>query len=77
MWDMRPRKEFFANQLAGSFDDGGNFRRQGSNLGSLVEDGHNYQHLRPLFHLYNVIQKITPKVQKGYRDDITAILVKL
>ena len=32
---------------------------------------------RPLFQVWDVIKKITPKVQKGYRDDMTAIIVKL
>mmetsp|Transcript_28508 Transcript_28508/g.77180 ORF Transcript_28508/g.77180 Transcript_28508/m.77180 type:complete len:557 (+) Transcript_28508:157-1827(+) len=31
--------------------------------------------LRPLFHMYDIIQRITPKIQQGYRDDITATIV--
>eukprot|EP00536_Pseudo-nitzschia_multiseries_P003863 jgi/Psemu1/186730/e_gw1.61.61.1 len=35
------------------------------------------QRLRPLFHLYDIIQRITPKIQRGYRDDITATIVNI
>lgn len=31
----------------------------------------------PLFQVWEVIKTITPKVQKGYRDDMTAIIMKL
>jgi serine/threonine protein phosphatase PrpC len=31
----------------------------------------------PLFKCWDVIKKVTPKAQKGYRDDITAIVMKL
>jgi serine/threonine protein phosphatase PrpC len=33
--------------------------------------------LHPLFQSWEVFKKITPQVQKGYRDDMTAIVMKL
>ena len=35
------------------------------------------ENFEPLYHLYDVIHRITPKRQEGYRDDITAIVVNL
>ncbi|MGK3742237.1 MAG: serine/threonine protein phosphatase PrpC [Bacillariaceae sp.] len=79
-FDIR-QKEFYANQIAGSFLVGNddmkyihdNQRKQGVSLGGLGIKGQ----FRPLFRLYDIFQRITPKVQKGYRDDITAIIVKI
>jgi len=87
-FDLRA-KEFYANQLAGSFlvdhDDADRKyltdpqRKQGIRLGN--GNGHlgitTKAEFRPLFRLYDIIQRITPKVQTGYRDDITAILSRL
>jgi serine/threonine protein phosphatase PrpC len=79
-FDIR-QKEFYANQIAGSFLVGNDDmkyindkqRKEGVSLGGLGIKGQ----FRPLFRLYDIIQRITPKVQKGYRDDITAIIVKI
>ena len=62
LWEKR-QKHFFATQIAASF---------ASENEDNAEDN-----LQPLNHLYDVIQKITPKRQDGYRDDITAIVVNL
>lgn len=62
LWEKR-QKHFFATQIAASF---------------VSENEDNAEdNLQPLNHLYDVIQKITPKRQDGYRDDITAIVVNL
>uniref|UniRef100_A0A6U9ZZ29 PPM-type phosphatase domain-containing protein n=1 Tax=Pseudo-nitzschia australis TaxID=44445 RepID=A0A6U9ZZ29_9STRA len=72
-WDMR-QQQFLAFLAAASFviipkgDDG--------NSGD-TRNGKQQQRLRPLFHLYDIIRRITPKVQKGYRDDITATIVHI
>lgn len=79
-FDIR-QKEFYANQIAGSFLVGNDDmkyindkqRKEGVSLGGLGIKGQ----FRPLFRLYDIIQRITPKVQKGYRDDVTAIIVKI
>lgn len=69
-WDRR-QKHFYASQMAASFQN---------SIESLQnprdKDDANAQ-FRPLYHLYDIIQRITPKVQKGYRDDITAMIVNL
>jgi serine/threonine protein phosphatase PrpC len=67
LWDVR-RREFYANELARGFD----FRYEGSRGGSGVK-----QQLRLLSKLHEIIQLVTPKAAKGYRDDITAIVAKL
>eukprot|EP00531_Pseudo-nitzschia_arenysensis_P001710 CAMPEP_0116145250 /NCGR_PEP_ID=MMETSP0329-20121206/16482_1 /TAXON_ID=697910 /ORGANISM="Pseudo-nitzschia arenysensis, Strain B593" /LENGTH=524 /DNA_ID=CAMNT_0003640821 /DNA_START=86 /DNA_END=1660 /DNA_ORIENTATION=+ len=63
-WEER-KKPFYAARLAASFgkDDDDERNRNAS--------------LRPLYHLYDMIQKITPKNQNGYRDDITVAIVNL
>ncbi len=61
-WEER-KKPFYAARLAASFgkDDEGNLDAS----------------LRPLYHLYDMIQKITTQNRNGYRDDITVIIVNL
>jgi len=87
-FDIRP-KEFYANQIAGSFlvDNDNDAdrkyindpqRKQGVSLGNGNGNfGITKAEFRPLFRLYDIIQRITPKVQTGYRDDITAIISRL
>jgi len=87
-FDIRS-KEFYANQLAGSFlvDNDNDAdrkyitdpqRKQGISLGNGNSNfGITKAEFRPLFRLYDIIQRITPKVQTGYRDDITAIISRL
>ncbi|VEU41259.1 unnamed protein product [Pseudo-nitzschia multistriata] len=66
-WDMR-QQHFLATLSASSFvvpsRDTGN-------------ESEEEKLLRPLFHLYDIIRRITPKEQTGYRDDITATIVRL
>lgn len=69
-WDMR-QKQFYATQMTASFPDGNKNHQDRRD-----EDDAN-AHIRPLYHLYDIIRRITPKVQKGYRDDITAMIVNL
>jgi hypothetical protein len=76
MWDVRQR-EFIANQLAVGFDFFGETHAPGRKFNiNNVQNPSNRQ-LRPIFRLHDLIQRITPKVQTGYRDDITAIITKL
>ena len=70
MWDMRPRKEFFASQLVGSFLDNNDNSDRHESVNILSK-------FRPLIHLYRLILKITPKVEEGYRDDITISIARL
>ncbi len=66
-WDMR-QKPFYASRMAASFrnDDKDNWNSREKDAS-----------FRPLYHLYDIIQKITPKNQNGYRDDITVTIVNL
>ena len=69
-WDMR-QKHFYSNQLALSFTTGTETKQnQGDNDDSNAR-------FKPLYYLYDTIQRITPKLQTGYRDDITATIVNL
>ena len=65
LWDRR-QKHFYATHMAACFRSDGSSNENGEDARS-----------RPLYHLYDVIQKITPKVQEGYRDDITATVIHL
>ena len=62
LWEKR-QKHFFATRIAASFE-------------TKNEDNED-TNFQPLYHLYDVIRRITPKRQEGYRDDITAIVVNL
>jgi serine/threonine protein phosphatase PrpC len=79
MWDVR-KQEFFANQFATAFEgrllDDRTEKKTVTMEFTGIPAPSNPQ-LLPLFKLHDVIQRITPKVQKGYRDDITAIITKI
>ena len=69
-WDLR-QKQFYANRMAASF-----WNSNESNQNPKRRNDANGRFL-PLYHLYDMMQRITPKVQTGYRDDITAMIVNL
>lgn len=80
-FDMR-QTEFFANQIAGSFhvnssNDKYYINDKRRQNGIQLENIRIKKKDRPLFRLYDIIYRITPISQKGYRDDITAITAKL
>ena len=62
LWEKR-QKHFFATRIAASFEN--------------KNEDNPDANFQPLYHLYDVVQRITPKRQEGYRDDITAIVVSL
>jgi serine/threonine protein phosphatase PrpC len=66
-WDLR-QKHFYATQLAESFRKGNQNARDENNGNA---------HFRPLYHIYDMMQRITPKAQTGYRDDITVTIASL
>jgi serine/threonine protein phosphatase PrpC len=74
MWDARIR-EFYANQLAMSFDwfDSKVDKFQNINRNSMPSN----RSLRPIFKLHDIFLRITPAAQVGYCDDITAIVTKI
>ena len=69
-WDLR-QKQLYANRMAASF-----WNSNESNQNPKRRNDANGRFL-PLYHLYDMMQRITPKVQTGYRDDITAMIVNL
>ena len=70
MWERR-QKQFYATQMAASFQN------SIENLPNPRDNDDANAQFRPLYHLYDIIQRITPKVQTGYRDDITAMIINL
>jgi serine/threonine protein phosphatase PrpC len=75
LWDKRQR-EFYANHFAMSFDW---FGREVDKFKNINNDNipSNRTSLRPIFKAHDIFLRITPKVQKGYCDDITAIIKKI
>jgi serine/threonine protein phosphatase PrpC len=76
MWDVR-KQEFYANQFGAIFDTAGgklNDKTAASASGAAPPKN---PKLRPIFKLHDIFCRITPKVQKGYCDDITAIIAQL
>ena len=71
LWERR-KKHFYANQMAASFVKNSEDER---NLRGKDDDSD--ARFRPLYYLFDIIQRITPKLQTGYRDDITATIVSL
>ena len=63
LWDVR-RREFFARQFQETFS------RTASQPGEKLKES-------LLLKLYEVIEKVTPKNEAWYLDDITAIVMNL
>lgn len=78
MWDVR-KQEFYAKQFATAFEA---FHGDDTSRDSMTKSVNGIlppsnRLLRPIFKLHDIFQRITPKVQKGYCDDITAIITKI
>lgn len=73
LWDVR-KKGFFAEQFATVFHN--DVAKETAKSASGVSPPPNKM-LRPIFKLHDIFQRITPKVKRGYCDDITAVITKV